>query len=291
MSSVRTVVIEDVMQQRLDFHEFGEGSPRIFITAGLHGGEATGIFVAEMMLQFLKANPLLEGSAKILPLGNPAAFRRMQRTSPYDELDLNRSFPGRMDASPTMAVASVIWEEAQDADLIVDLHCCGVYNASYTLALCEEYGFARELAESLAIPRIVQSGGNPGQLFTEACAKGIPAVIIELPGGGQLGEIDLEAAEECFAALVGLLRQHGMVAGEAERPETQHYGRLQSVEADRHGLWFPALAPGSPVMSGDVLGTLAGVHITAPVTGITMMTRPPCYVFPGQSLIGLAPEK
>jgi uncharacterized protein len=238
------------MEQKLDIYEFGQGSPKVFFTAGLHGGEATGIFVAEMVLDFLRANSLLKGSVKILPVGNPAAFRRMHRASPYDELDLNRFFPGKVNSLPTLAVANAIWQEAQDADYIVDLHCCGVYNASYTLALSEEYPFAKELAERLSIPRIIQSGGSPGQLFIEACAKGIPAVIIELPGGGQYGTIDLDAAEECFDALAGLLRQYGMVEGEPNKPEPRHFGRLQPLAAVVHGLWFPRHAPGTLVSAG-----------------------------------------
>jgi predicted deacylase len=279
------------MEQRLDIYEFGQGSPKVFFTAGLHGGEATGIFVAELMLGFLRANALLKGSVKLLPLGNPAAFRRMQRTSPYDELDLNRSFPGKASSTPTMALAEAIWQEAADADVIVDLHCCGVYNASYTLALCEEYPEAKELAERLSIPRIIQSSGAPGQLFTEACAKGVPAVIIELPGGGPAGVIDMDSAEECFEALVGLLRQYGMVEGEPNKPEPKHFDKLQQVAAEVHGLWLPRHEPGTMVAQGAVLGTLAGSEITSPVSGTTMMTRPPCYVFPGQPVIALAALK
>lgn len=291
MMTRRTVILDDLMEQRLDVYEFGQGSPKVFFTAGLHGGEATGIFVAELMLDFLKENPLLKGSVKLLPVGNPAAFRRMQRTSPYDELDLNRTFPGKSTGSPTMAAADKIWQEAQDADYIVDLHCCGVHNASYTLAVSEEYDFARELAERLSIPRIIQSGGSPGQLFIEACAKGIPAVIIELPGGGQYGAIDLDSAEECFEALIGLLRQFQMIAGEPNKPEPRHYDKLQSLTAEVAGLWLPRHAPGTLVITGEVLGTLAGQEITSPVTGTTMMTRPPCYVFRGQPVITVAAAK
>ena len=256
----RSRIIEDLMPQELKFYEFGEGTPKVFFTAGLHGGEATGIYAAERIIKFLQENPIIKGSVKVLPIGNPAAFRRMQRTSPYDELDLNRSFPGRPDSVPTLALANVIWEEAQDASYIVDLHCCGVYGASYTLAVYKDFDFARELAARLAIPRVIQSGGIRGQLFTDACAQGIPAVIIELPGGGQGGVIDVPAGDECYEALVGLLRQYGMVQGEPNKPAPNFYSPLQPVSCIKDGLWMPQLKPCTPVSKGDVIGTLDGVE-------------------------------
>ena len=285
-----TRVVEDYIPQELKFYEFGEGSPKVFFTAGLHGGESTGIYVANRMLEFLQKSPPKKGTVKILPVGNPAAFRRLQRTSPYDEMDLNRSFPGRKDSVPTLAVADAIWEEAQDADYIIDLHCCGVYAASYTLAVYEEFDFARELACRLAIPRVIKSGGTRGQLFTDACDKGIPAVIIELPGGGQGGVIDLSAADECFDALVGLLRQFEMIDGEPNTPAPKFYGPLQPVYCAEDGLWLPKLSPGTPAAKGDVIGTLDGEEIVSPVDGTTMMMRPPSYVFKGMPLASVAEE-
>jgi len=280
----RSRIIDDLMPQELKFYEFGDGSPKVFFTAGLHGGEATGIYCAERLIEFLGQNSLLKGSVKILPIGNPAAFRRMQRTSPYDELDLNRSFPGNADGVPTLAIADAIWDEAQDANYIVDLHCCGVYGASYTLAVYQEFEFAKELALRLAIPRIVQSGGTRGQLFTDACDKGIPAVIIELPGGGQGGVIDLSAGDECFEALVGLLRQLGMVEGEPNNPQPMLCGPLQPVYGTGEGLWIPSVNPGARVSKGDCFGTLSGHQIVSPVNGFAMMVRPPSFVFKGTPL-------
>ena len=176
-------------------------------------------------------------------------------------------------------------------DYIVDLHCCGVYGASYTLAVYENFDFAKELAFRLAIPRVIKSGGTGGQLFTDACTACIPAVIIELPGGGQGGVIDVPAGDECFDALLGLLRQFEMIDGEPNKPEPQFYGPLQPVSCTKDGLWMPRLKPGTPVARGDVIGTLDGVEIFSPVDGTTMMMRPPSYVFKGVPLASLASAK
>lgn len=289
MYKTYTRQLADVMPVELNFHLFGEGAPQVFFTGGIHGGEATGIYVAERMVNFLKENQLLKGSVKILPIANPAAFRRLQRTSPYDELDLNRIFPGQEDSAPSLAIAKLIWEEAQEANYIVDLHCCGIWGASYTLSLHKEYDYARELSAMLAIPTVIESGGARGQLFVEASAAGIPAVIIELPGGGQGGVIDLNAAEESYQALINLLRQLGMVAGEAVKPNPTFYGKLQPILAKDVGPFMPQIKPGATFEEGAVLGTIGETAIVAPFAGVATMVRPACYVFKGTPLVNIAP--
>lgn len=289
MAKTYTRKLDDIMPMELSFHLFGEGAPQVFFTGGIHGGEATGIYVAERVVDFLQQNELLQGSVKVLPIANPAAFRRLQRTSPYDELDLNRIFPGQDDSAPSLALAKLLWEEAQAADYIVDLHCCGVWGSSYTLSLSREYDYARELSAMLAIPTVIESGGARGQMFVEASAAGIPAVIIELPGGGPGGAIDLEAAEECYQALLNLLRQLGMLAGEGVRPEPVFYGQLQPLMSPAYGPFLPQLKPGGSFAAGDVIGTIGETVVTAPFAGVATMVRPACYVFKGTPLANIAP--
>lgn len=284
-----TRTVDEIVKAELNFHVYGEGSPRVFFTGGIHGGEATGIYVAQRLMQFIECEGLLQGSVKVLPIANPTAFRRLQRSSPYDDLDMNRIFPGQEDASPTLGVANVIWQEAQDANYIVDLHCCGVYGASYTLAIYNEYDFAKDLAGKLSIPRVIESSGTRGQLFVNACDRGIPAVIIELPGGGQGGVIDLTAAEECYQALVNLLRQLGMVAGEAVQPQPTFYGKLQPVMTKLEGAFVPAVQVGEPITQGQVLGTVDGQPVMSPVTGVTTSVRPASYLFRGNAVANVAP--
>jgi predicted deacylase len=290
LNKTYTRKIEDLMPVELQFHLLGEGSPKVFFSGGIHGGETTGIYVTQRMVDFLETNKLLKGSVKVLPVANVPAFRRLQRTSPYDELDLNRIFPGNKESTPSMAIADVIWEEAKDADYIVDLHCCGLWGSSYTLAMYEEFDHARELAKMLDIPAVIQSGGTRGQLFTEASHSGIPAVIIELPGGGPAGIIDIEAAKQCFQALLNLLRLLEMLPGEARIPESAFYGKLEPIRATRDGVFLPMVQPGSPINKDDMLGMLGNEQVLAPFDGIAIAVRPACYVFKDAGLAHVAPR-
>jgi predicted deacylase len=288
------VEIEAFHPHALEFFSFGErgAGPHLLITAGMHGGEATGIWVARQLVHYLNGKPV-KGSIAILPVANPAAFRKLTRRSPYDELDLNRLFPGSADGTPSMVVANTIWAEARRADYIVDLHCCGIFGSNYTLALWKEYDLAQGLAAMIDIPVVIQSSGAGSQLFVEASRVGIPAVILEL-AGGQFGSsgglLDREAGEAAFTALKNLLIRLGLLPGEAPAFKPAFYGQLRDVRSLRTALWEPAFRPGSLVSKGQVLGQLDGEPLLCPITGVATSVRPVGYVFAGYTLSMVAPS-
>jgi predicted deacylase len=287
------VDIESFHPHELRFVTFGEPGqgPRVLVTAGIHGGEASGIWAARKLEQWLPTQAL-KGQVTVLPVANPAAFRNLTRTSPFDQLDLNRIFPGKPEGSPSMVVASRIWEQAKQADLIIDLHCCGLFGSDYTLALWQQFGFAKELAGKIDIPVVIQSGGTRSQLFVEACHAGIPAVIIEL-AGGQLGAgggiLDRRSGENAFTAVTNLLRRLGLAQGEAPAIAPAFYGPLQEVHSLRAALWSPVVAPGARVEEGQLLGDLEGEQLFAPVTGVATSVRGDSYVFPGYTVAMVGP--
>ena len=98
---------------------FGEGSPELLITAGIHGEEATGVFTAEKLIEHLRNKVVNKGRVKVIRLSNPMAFRRLGRTSPFDEKDLNRIFPGDEKGTPSERLAAAIWDESKSADLYI----------------------------------------------------------------------------------------------------------------------------------------------------------------------------
>ncbi|MFZ5816827.1 MAG: succinylglutamate desuccinylase/aspartoacylase family protein [Bacillota bacterium] len=289
----KRVELEAFHPHELECFQFGvEGAhPHVLITAGIHGGEATGIWVARKLVEWL-AGQEIKGAVTVLPVANPAAFRKLTRCSPYDELDLNRIFPGEPEGTPSMVLANLIWGHATQADYIVDLHCCGIFGSDYTLALWQEFAFARELAGKLDIPVVVQSGGTRNQLFVEACHLGIPAVIIEL-AGGQFGSggglLDRQSGERGFIAVSNMLIRLGVVAGEAPEVSPRFYGKLQEVRSLKAALWSPAVDPGTPITEGQTLGELDGEPVYSPASGVAISVRADSYVFPGHTVVSVAP--
>lgn len=290
----RRVTVEAFEPFSLEFFSFGEpgSGPRVLVTAGIHGGEATGIFAAQELIRSLEGQAL-KGQVTVLPVANPAAFRRGTRTAPYDEVDMNRIFPGSPDGSLTRRVAAAIWAEAKQYDYIVDLHCCGLFGSDYTLGLWQEFPAVKELAAKLDIPVVIESGGTRNQLFVEASHAGIPAVIIEL-AGGQMGTdggiINRESGQAAFRAVSNLLVRLGIVDGDAPVASPTFFGKLREVTANDAARWTPAVAPGARITEGQVLGHYDGRRpVTAPCTGVATSVQAERYVFPGDMVCMVGP--
>ncbi len=283
------ITVKDVVTQEVEVLRFGGGEPRVLVTAGLHGGEMTGQYAAFELIDRLPGENVT-GSVTIIPRANPAAFRRMQRTSPFDEQDMNRIFPGDEEGTPSQRIAHHIYQIALEHDYIVDLHCCGPHGSPYTLAQYEEYDFAQDLAAMLDIPVVVQSAGAAGQLFVEAAKREeIPSVIIELPGGGRSGMIDLSAGEMTVQALLRLLRLLGVIQGEASTPQPVFCQKLRRVQPPVSGLFLPGVAPGERFEAGQQLAVVQDRELTVDFSGFATVVRPAGYVFSSMPALVLAP--
>lgn len=169
---MKTVTIEEYgVNTQYDVYTFGSGEPRITFTAGIHGNEVSGIYVAQRLIGHFIKNPPVKGTVKIIPTVNAAAMRCMQRRSPFDAVDLNRVFPGSESGSISHKLAASIYSETADADILVDLHCCGQHGLPYILSVYSESAKVRNLVSRITMPIAVHSEGLGGQLFTESCRK------------------------------------------------------------------------------------------------------------------------
>lgn len=278
---MRTLTIQESgVTSALDIHEFGSGSPRVVFTAGIHGGEVSGIYVAERLIEYFTRNPPRAGSVKIIPRCNPTAFRCLQRRSPFDGEDLNRIFPGDPQGSLSHRIADAVWRETADADYLVDLHCCGQHGLPYLLGIYDESEPARALARQIAMPVAVQSEGTAGQLFTDSCRRrGQAAIIIELPSGPSRGAVNPAAAELALTGLFTFLTRVGIAAGHESELHPAFYGPLTDICVPGPGLWLPQVARGDTLKAGQAVGTLDGKPVYAAKDSFAMSVLPVSYVF------------
>lgn len=278
---MRTVTVsESGVSTFYEVHTFGTGAPHITFTAGVHGNEVSGIYIAQQLIAFFEKNPPLRGTVKIIPVVNATAMRCMQRRSPFDSEDLNRIFPGNAEGSLSHRLAASIYAETADAETLVDLHCCGQHGLPYILSIYPESEKARKLVERITMPIAVQSEGTAGQLFTESCRKRAQAAcIIELPSGAGSGTVNLPVAEQCYEALLDLLRTEGVVAGSVKGSAPKFYGKLLDASAPHAGLWRPAVQKGMQVERGQVIGTVNETEVRAPESGFVMNIFPCKYLF------------
>lgn len=284
----RTVEIIDEPSFFHEIYEFGteENSTKIMITAGIHGDEVTGIYVAEKLVDYFYNNVPQNAFIKIMPRCNPAATRQMKRRAFYDDLDMNRIFPGDEDTSTTMRAAHSIWQESENMDIIIDLHCCSQTSMMYALALHEEFPLVKRLIEGLSIQNLVQSEGVRGQFFVESChRRKQKAFIIELPSGIVPGAINFKAAEECISAVLNLLKTEGVLEGNYVNKPPKLYGKIKDVMTTEKGIWLPRVENGQLINKGDVVGCVNNTDVLAPETGKVFITAPGAYVFVGDNIL------
>lgn len=267
-----------------EVHSFGSGSPVFAFTGGIHGNECTGVYTAARLTEFFHSNPPLRGTVKVIPLVNPAAMRARQRCNPLDGMDVNRVFPGDPNGSLSMRIADAVWKETSDADFIVDLHCCNPGSIPYILSVYSESFAVRRLAEEIPLPAAVHSEGTEGQLFTEACRqRGQAALIIEMPSATSAGGIREEIAEQCFQALLNMLRAHGVIEGAPQGKPPRFYGKLQRAPLPAGKIFRPVAARGDFAAAGDVIGEVDGAPVRIPADGLILSIRAMSYVFPNDT--------
>ncbi len=289
----KTIEINDVPSFFHEIYEYGSlDGPKIMITGGIHGDEVTGIFVAERLIEYFNKHELKKGNIKIIPRCNPAATRQMKRKSFYDDLDMNRIFPGDKGGSTTMRAAYNVWQESDNADIIIDLHCCSQASMMYALAIYDEFPIVEELIRGLNIQNLIQSEGVGGQLFTESCRKrGQRAFIIELPSGIIPGAVNFKAAEECFNAILNLLVSEGIIEGCYNDNPPKLFGKIKDISANENGLWMPNVINGQQINKGDIIGSINGVNIFASEIVTVLKTVPGSYVFVGDNVLSYIQDK
>ncbi|MFQ3459059.1 succinylglutamate desuccinylase/aspartoacylase family protein [Bradyrhizobium sp. UFLA01-814] len=276
--------------------------PRVLLIAGSHGDEWEGQIMLIKLIQSLKVRDI-NGHLIILPAANAPAVQAGQRVSPLDDGNLNRSFPGDPNGTPTMMIAHFI--EAvllPGCDLVCDLHSGGSSLEYLPSAVIIAATSASQLRQSVDLLRVfglpvgfatdASTGGD--RSLTGACNRvgSVACLSTELGGGGTVSRNVLRAAEDGLARIL----HHVGVLNAA--PKEPHFGSTQLlyrvrpndfVYSSANGLFEPFVNLGDSVTDGQEAGR---IHFTEepwrkPVTvhfgvgGIVLCRR-----FPARAALG-----
>ena len=281
-----------------------EPGPAVALIGGIHGDELEGVAAVRMLIRRLEAS-LECGSVRAVDVANPPAFAARTRTSPLDDVNLARIFPGRADGSPSDKIADLIVDAVIDgSDVLVDLHSAGGEYAmpwfvGYVATQDDAGARAAALARDFAAPLIwAHNAVNPGRTLTVAVERSIPALYVEGSGGSAL------RAREVHGYVDGVLRvlhSLGMVddAPAPVSPSKLLVGGAGDVDASvacRSAGWcMTIVAPGEEVRAGDLLAEIVDTSgeviegVTAPVDGTVMLIRRRAEVAPGTAIAMLGP--
>jgi len=213
--------------------------PTVLLMAGNHGDEYEGQ-VALCTLARSIAPECVTGQLIILPMANAPAARAGLRTSPLDGGNLNRSFPGDPNGSPTAVIAHYIEHELlRRSDFLLDIHSGGSslrYRPTLLMAVDGRPEVGQlELLRSLGFERAVIFAASRSGNYSSSAAErqGAVAITAEMAGGGNIEPTALTTIEK---GLSGYLRHTGVVRT-AEPVSPESATRILQIEGPDHYLY------------------------------------------------------
>ena len=237
--------------------------PRLVLVAGVHGDEYEGIFALADIARELDPCAIL-GRLVIVPVANPLAVSAGQRCAPADGRDLNRTFPGRANGSPTEMLADCLLNRVlRGADFVFSLHS---WSASGSVVPYVEVHHDHPPTREASLKAATASGFGiiwpcewPQGLMTHAVAElGIPAMEAEIGGCG----MSTPCNRRRYKARVHALMSHlGMFGAAQHRPSMRP--RLVTgidIVSPGIGLLRPHVELGQAVDAGTSLATLHDCH-------------------------------
>lgn len=273
--------------------------PRLVAIAGVHGDEPEGMLA---LLDFAtRCDPAqLHGSVVLVPVANTAAFAAHQRRSPLDGLDLNRTFPGRPDGTPSERLAYRLLNDiVAGADLVFTLHSWYATGTVVSYVEVPPDGTtvserSRKAAIAAGFVRIRADGWQPGVLGVAAVDRGIPVLEAEIGGHGISTPENRSAYDK---HLMRLLQHLGILDGDPPpNPAVEFFSR-GLLYAPIGGLLRLHVVPGADVEAGALLATITNLHgerledMRAPRAGLVAAVRQFVSVNPGDLVFAFFPRQ
>jgi predicted deacylase len=270
--------------------------PVLLVTGGIHGGEYPAIQAAIQLAGALDPGAM-SGSAIVVHIASPTSFQaRMQYRVPEDGLNLNRQFPGRATGTTSQRLAAFIMTElAARAAAWVDMHGGDIHEELEPFTIYSATPAVRERAARLAaiygIRYLLESDSVRGATYGAAAAVGIPCILTEAGGVGQLQP---EAVDIHVHGVRNVLRELGVLPGApAPAGPTVLLRENHWMTSEHTGCWYPAVRAGEQVVKGQPLGELRDyfgatlARIAAPADGVILFRVTSLAVEDGDPLLAI----
>ena len=243
--------------------------PTVLLISGVHGDEFEGQITLSKLIRDLEARDV-SGRIIVLPMANFPAAKAGLRTSPIDDLNLNRVFPGDADGTPTRALAHYIDSILMPmADYVLDLHSGGsslMYLPTAILGGAQTTAVAR--GEEIELGRVFgapysflfpDEQGDSGTTSVAAARHGVVSIGTEMGG---TGTVTPECLRICEAGVRRVLRHVGVWRGAVSPDEAPAVAtRLLTApswdyftHAPEDGVFEPRFELGDEAEAGQLAG-------------------------------------
>jgi N-alpha-acetyl-L-2,4-diaminobutyrate deacetylase len=278
--------------------------PTALLTGANHGDEYEGPIALQGLAHDLDPHDVT-GRIIIVPYMNLPAFHAARRTSPLDGKNLNRSFPGAPDGSPTEKIADYFERILLPmADVVLDFHSGGKtldfipFAAAHLLDDQDQQAACIAAMEAFNAPysMILREIDAVGMYDTAAEAAGKVFVSTELGGGGTS---TARSARIARRGAENMLRHAGILAGDLAPQPSMHIDTTGAGSfhlSETGGMIEPLVDLGEEVSEGDTLARIWSPHRTggapefvkARSSGILAARHFPGLISPGDCLAVVA---
>ena len=276
----------------------GDG-PTVLFTGANHGDEYEGPIALYKLAASLDLEQV-RGRVIIVPAMNYPALDAGRRTSPIDNGNLNRVFPGSPTGTVTEKIADYFCRHLLPrADIVLDIHSGGRTLEFLPFAAChaleDEEHSQRCLAAMKAFGApysVIMTEMDAGGLYDTAVEElGKTFVTTELGGGGTARAATVRIAER---GIVNLLRHATILEGDPEPAESTLLTMPDEgyVVSEHHGLVEPCVDLGDPVAAGELVARVydqrrtagATIEYRSPIAGVLAARHFPGMVKAGDCL-------
>jgi uncharacterized protein len=296
----------------------GGDGPTILVTGGVHGDEYEGQVALCRLIRTLGPDDLT-GGVVMMPAANLPAALAATRVSPWDDGNLNNSFPGRADGGPTEQIAHFIETELlPNVGAWIDIHSGGT-SMDYTPLAAIHSSEDPDLDER-AVAALKAFGAPLSMVFrfqnehaASSAAQRHGKVYIYGEFGGS-GTVNPDGVDIAFRGIIRCLDHFGVLRSAkrfdlpplGETPILETVTGTDYVDTRRNYVFSPCAGVFEPVRSlnetvreGQVLGYIHDIErpLEAPreacfdMDGVLIMKRHPARVEAGDFIAQLAIER
>lgn len=243
--------------------------PVVLLMGGNHGDEFEGQIALCELAHAINPEDV-NGQLIILPMANYPAAKAGLRTSPIDNGNLNRSFPGDPLGTPTEMIAHYIESELlARSDYLLDIHSGGsslLYRPTVMMARSDDAAQQKrnlELLSSFGFPFAVLYERTRSGSYSSSAAfrQNVVSITAEIGGAGT---VDSDALRQLKMGIERYLEHLRIIVTNVAVPDTgalvTQFFKIPSEEyyvySPYDGLFEPAVGIGDEVRKGQIAGRI-----------------------------------
>ena len=248
----------------------GVQPPGLAAFGGTHGNEWEGQIAVKRLC--LQVDPdQVSGRIILMPQLSQSACAANQRTSPLDNVNMNRAFPGDPRGTISYRIADFVKSHVfPQVRIVIDMHAGGREGG---FALCTSFHPAPDAAQFSEIIRVASLFDPPFMLiYSSQMASGLLTDEAEIEGkialGGEFGfgeGVSRKGVQHAYEGVLNVLRHYEMLTGEITKIDPLRPAHPLLVDARNledyipcpySGVWEPLVDLGQEVKKGQLIGRL-----------------------------------